>query len=58
MKSTYGENKFKGRRKGPQYYCIISFYSKDIHTINEVFSKTIKQGRGLIKGRVGNSNKL
>ena len=32
------ENKIKDRKKGPQY-CIISFYSKDIPTFNELVIK-------------------
>ena len=33
------ENKFKSRKKDPQY-CKISFYSKDIPTFNESVIKT------------------
>ena len=32
------ENKFKGRKKGQQYW-IISFYSKDVPTFNELVIK-------------------
>ena len=32
------ENKLNSRKKGPQY-CIISFYSKDIPTFNELVNK-------------------
>ena len=38
VKSTYSKNKFKGRKKGPQYL-IISFYSKDIPMCNELVIK-------------------
>ena len=32
------ENKFRGRKKGPQY-CIISFYPKHVPTFNELVIK-------------------